>query len=291
MPEIASDTQKNKLHIGNLRTQVIDYIARRGPSVPIEIAQGLGRESYFIGAILSELLQSKQVKISHARKGGSRVYYLPGQEEKLSVLYAYLPDAEKKAYDLLKQNNIITARQAQPVERVALENLKDFANQTAINGETAWQWRLYKEEAKPEIKQEATKIIIQEKQMQIMPIAPQIKSDQQKPIIQKQQEDTFIGDIENYFKQKNIQIIQKEVIRKNSESNLVIRIDSQIGPIDMFVCAKNKKKINDQDIMLAHQKGQNKRMPTLFLTTGEQSKKARDYIEKNLKGYMVFRKV
>ena len=59
----------------------------------------------------------------------------------------------------------------------------------------------------------------------------------------------------------------------------------------MFVCAKNKKKVSDQDIMLAHQKGQNKKMPTLFLTTGEQTKKSKEYLEKTLKGFMIFKKI
>lgn len=287
MPDIIKAVQE-RIPIQNLRAQVIEYIQRHGPSVPTEIAQGIGKDSYFVGAILSELLQSKQVKLTHARKGSSRLYYTPGQEEKLSILYNYLPDAEKKAYDLLKQNNIVKASQAQPVERVALENLKDFANQGSINGETSWRWYLYKEEAKPEI---APTIITS---IQETLTAQPNQITEQKPLIQqpaKSKEDTFTGEIEKYFLSKSIQIIQKEVIRKNAESNFIIRIASQIGPIDMFVCAKNKKKINDQDIMLAHQKGQNKRMPTLFLTTGEQSKKSREYIEKNLKGYMVFRKI
>jgi len=279
--------------LNNLRNQVLDYLSSNGPSVPVEIAQGVKRESYFVGAILSELLQSKQVMLSHVKKGGSRVYYLPNQEEKLSMLYDYLPDAEKRAYDLLKENKVIKASESEPVERVALENLKDFAKQNIVGGDITWRWYLFNEESKPAIQEfvapkEQPKINLPEKQTQIL--EPSVRIPIKENIV-KSKDDTFTSKIESYFVQKNIQILNKEVIRKNSEANFMIKVHSQIGPIEMFVCAKNKKKINDQDIMLAHQKGQNKKMPTLFITTGEQSKKARDYLEKNLKGYMVFRRI
>jgi hypothetical protein len=276
MPEInqgSISNQENK-PVPNLRNQVLDYLKTSGPAVPVVIAQNVKRESYFVGAILSELMESKQIKLSHAKIGGSRVYYLPGQEEKLSILYKYLPDAEKKVYDLLKEKELLKASELEPVQRVALDNLKDFSNPTLIDGEKAWIW--YLSQPKQQVP-----IPIQETQKTIAPII-------QKP---QSKEDLFSTSVENYLRLKNIKLLQKEVVRKNSETNYIIQVESQIGPIPMFVCAKNKKKISDQDIMLANQKGQNRKMSTLFLTTGEQTKKAKEYLEKNLKGSMIFRNI
>lgn len=293
----------------NLKAQVLEFLKEEGPSFPVKIAQGVGRESFFVGAVLSELIEVKQIKLSHAKVGGSRVYYLPGQEEQLSLLYEYLPDAEKNAYDLLKEKQIVRAHEATPVIRVALASIVDFSKPITVQGEKAWKWYLAKDEIKPEpvkeivqekpkVQESQTKIVpekpkivrpkVQEKVIKEEPI-PEPKKPTPKPKVNK--EDTFANEIEAYFQKSNIKILEKEIIRKNSESNFVIRIASQIGHLEMFVCAKNKKKISDQDLILANQKGQNKKMPTLFITTGEQTKKSKDYLDKVLKGFMVFKKI
>ncbi|MBT3866009.1 hypothetical protein HOF78_02815 [Candidatus Woesearchaeota archaeon] len=277
----------------NLKAQVLEFLQKEGPSYPVKISQGVGRESFFVGAVLSELTESKTIKLSNAKVGGSRVYYVPGQEEKLEILYDYLPDAEKKAYDLLKEKEVIKAKETTPVMRVALSSIPDFSKPINVNGEPAWQWYLSKE-LPTQIKQPITKVKQipvqvktikrpEENQTKIVP--------ETKPSPKTKKEDTFSKDIETFFSKSNIKILEKEIVRKNSESNFVIKIASQIGPLEMFVCAKNKKKVSDQDIMLAHQKGQNKKMPTLFLTTGEQTKKSKEYLEKTLKGFMIFKKI
>jgi hypothetical protein len=282
----------------SLKEEVFQFLFRAGPSFPAKISQGVGRESYFIGAVLSELIQSKRIKLSHAKIGGSKLYYLSGQEEKLSMLYDHLPNAEKKAYDLLKEKKFLKSVEVDPVERVALANLQDFSVPINQNGELAWRWHL--EPAitpvkKPEIKQ----IKIQEPQRNIQTtIKPKIeevkpKVEEIKPKIeevkfQQTKGDEFSKKVEEFFSEKQIKILEKEVVRKNSESNFIIKISSQLGPLELFVCAKNKKKINDQDLMIAHQKGQNQKKQTLFLTTGESTKKAKEYLKKNLKGQMIF---
>jgi hypothetical protein len=274
--------------VPNLKHQVFDYLNTNGPALPMTISQAVGRESIFVGAVLSELVQSKQLKLSKAKIGGSRVYYVPGQEEKLSILYKSLPEAEKKAYDELKEKKLIRESETTPVLRVALDNITDFSKQMIIkdnkgNKQKAWMWHLSKSEElqvkQPTITPQKTQI--QEKQTKVLPTI-------KKPV---SKEDTFSLQVESFFTQSGIQIIEKEIVRKNTESNYKISIKSQIGNLEMFVCAKNKKKISDQDLMLAHQKGQNKKLLTLFLTTGEQTKKAKEYITKNLRGYMIIKKL
>ena len=281
----------------SLKEQVFQFLSTAGPSFPAKIAQGVGRESYFIGAVLTELLKSKRIKLSHAKIGGSKLYYLPGQEEKLSILYDHLHEAEKKAYDMLKQKKILKAAEIDPVERVALANLIDFSIPFNYNGEQAWRWHLEpiaRKVPKPEIRapvkesQITIQTEIKPKVEEIKPKVEEIKPKQEEIKPKQNKEDEFSKKVENFFLEKQIKILEKEVVRKNSESNFIIKISSQLGPIELFVCAKNKKKINDQDLMIAHQKGQNQKKQTLFLTTGDSTKKAKEYLEKNLKGQMIF---
>ena len=286
----------------SFKEEVFQFLSRAGPSFPAKISQGVGRESYFIGAVLSELIQSKRIKLSYAKIGGSKLYYLPGQEEKLSILYDHLPNAEKNAYDLLKEKKFLKSFEVDPVGRVALANLQDFSIPVNQEGEQAWRWYLepaithVQEQPKIQEPQRTIQTEIKPKIEEIKPIIEEIKPkiEEIKPIVEEikpkqSKEDEFSKKVEEFFLEKQIQVLEKEVIRKNSESNFIIKISSQLGPIELFVCAKNKKKINDQDLMIAHQKGQNQKKQTLFLTTGDSTKKAKEYLEKNLKGQMIFK--
>ena len=286
----------------SLKEEVFQFLSRAGPSFPAKISQGVGRESYFIGAVLSELIQSKRIKLSYAKIGGSKLYYLPGQEEKLSILYDHLPNAEKNAYDLLKEKKFLKSFEVDPVGRVALANLQDFSIPVNQEGEQAWRWYLepaithVQEQPKIQEPQRTIQTEIKPKIEEIKPKIEEIKPivEEIKPIVEEikpkqSKEDEFSKKVEEFFLEKQIQVLEKEVIRKNSESNFIIKISSQLGPIELFVCAKNKKKINDQDLMIAHQKGQNQKKQTLFLTTGDSTKKAKEYLEKNLKGQMIFK--
>tara|TARA_Y100000310_G_scaffold162833_1_gene162767 strand:- start:1455 stop:2378 length:924 start_codon:yes stop_codon:yes gene_type:complete len=272
-----------------LKQQVLQYIQSKGPAVPVQIAQELGRESYLIGAVLSELLETKQVIMSHAKIGGSRMYYTQGQEAKLSTLYKHLPETEKKAYNILKEKKYVNESEVPPAIRVALNMISDFSIQIPPernNGEKGWRWYL-----SPPAEIQPKKMEVVQKKAKIEQQTIITKKPEEKQTKKTVKEDDFSLKMESFLSLNKIKIIDRGVVRKNMESNYVVKISSQIGELNMFVCAKNKKKINDKDLMLAHQKGQNKKMLTLFLATGEITKKAQDYLEKNLEGYMIYRKI
>jgi len=268
----------------NLNTKVLNLLKERGPSLPVHVAKSVERDIIFAGAVLSELVSRKEVKITTAKVGGSPLYYISGQEEKLDILYNYLPLKEKEAYNLLKEKKFIYDRQADPSIRVAFRMLKDFAKPIEVNTpkgkELAWYWHLEDPQQFMKKKVEVKPQKIESQQQLQKPPKPIAKTD-----------DNFTKTIEQYFMQKNIKILEKNIIRKNTESNYIISIDTQIGKIDLFVCTKNKKKISDNDLTIAHQKGQEKKMLTMFITSGELTKKAKEYLEKKLKGLVLFRSV
>ena len=61
--------------------------------------------------------------------------------------------------------------------------------------------------------------------------------------------------------------------------------------LEYFFLAKNKKKINEADLSLANDSGKKNRSPVLFLSNGEMTKKSEKYLNENLKGRIIFRKI
>jgi len=270
----------------NLRTQILDVLKEKGPSLPVQVAKSLERDIIFAGAVLSELVGNKVVKITTAKVGGSPLYYLPDQLEKIQVLYNHLPMREKEAFNLLKEKKFMYDKDTPPAIRVAFRMLKDFAKPIEVNTksgkEIAWYWYL-----------EDPHQFIKTKPLQTQPTQQLLKPVQQqliKPTIQKP-ESFFMKNVENYLTEKNITITDNQIIRKNTESHYTITLSTQLGNLNVFVCAKNKKKISDTDLTLAVQQGQEKKMLTLFITSGELTKKAKEYLEKKTKGLLIFRRI
>ena len=208
----------------------------------------------------------------------------------------------------------------EPVIRVALRELKDFAKPLSVtyNNQTDifWKWylvsdeeasgiikpklesitkgiapkqELRKEELKPE--QPAQKTIQkpalqQEKIKETMPektaekIQPIKKEKIKKP--KQYKEDEFLASLSKFFEKNNIKVAASEIIRKNAEIDLVVEIPSVVGSLQYYCKAKNKKRISDSDLSSAYVKGQLRKLPVLFISTGELSDKAEELLSKEL---------
>ncbi len=129
--------------------RVLDVLIRKGPLLPVQIVKELGGTSktntFFVGAILSQLSSSNKVIISNLKVGGSPLYYVKGQESKLQDYERYLHEKELRIYNLLKDKKILRDKDLSPVERVGLRNIKDFAKplEVSLKGtEIFWKWYL-----------------------------------------------------------------------------------------------------------------------------------------------------
>src|SRR3989344_504263 len=98
---------------------------------------------------------------------------------------------------------------------------------------------------------------------------------------EKKKEIDFRKFIQNYFSRKDITLIEETIIKKNNEFEYICNVPSGVGKVRFFLKIKNKKKISDNDILLAHSQAQLKRLPLLFLSNGELTKKGREYLNKN----------
>ncbi|MEK6861709.1 MAG: hypothetical protein AABY07_07100 [Nanoarchaeota archaeon] len=275
------------IDIKELRSKVLEIVNLNGPVLPVQISRKLGSDTIFAGAVLSELIASKLIKISTAKIGSSPVYYIQGQEEKLSILYDHLPEKEKESYNLLKSHQFLRDKDLEPSLRVALRNLKDFAVPLNINQDLIWKWHLTKDE---EMQIALQKQPVQQHKPEIQQVI--VKKEQTKKIIkEKMANGDFSKIINKFLTDYKISLIEQQIIRKNAEINMVIKVPSSLGELEFLLIAKNKKSISDSDLTLAFNKAQMKKLPALLISTGDLTKKAKDYLEKNLKGYLIFRNI
>ncbi len=304
--------------------KAFQIVRMKGPVLPVQIVKELGGNTMIAGAILSTLVSNKQVMMSNAKFGGSPVYYVKGQEHKLSILYDKLPEKEKEAYSMLKSKGILRDREQEPAIRVALRQIKDFALPLNVTiqdkTEVFWKWYLMNDEnasglirnilektlpIKEKIQekpQEIKKQVVEEKIQPKLQIQPEVYTLKKIELFKKELEKReqvvekpkkikldLESKIIDYLSRNNINKTYIEVIRKNREINMVIEIPSKIGSLTFFLKAKDKKIINDSDVILAYNEAQQKKLPVLFLSTGSLTKKAREYMDKNLKGQLLFR--
>ena len=119
--------------------KIITSIQRRGPSLPVQIAKEVNMASLFVSAFLAELVGNKKVRVSNLKVGGSPLYYLDGQEEKLENFHNYMHPKEAEAFLLLKKNKILKDSDQEPAIRVALRSIKDFSAPLSVNNELYWR--------------------------------------------------------------------------------------------------------------------------------------------------------
>lgn len=142
-----------------MKDKILDIIRSRGPMLPSDLAKQLKTNTMFIGAHLSEMVSSKKMLVSNLKIGSSPLYYLNGQQARLQVFYKYLNDKDKMAFDLLKKEKVLRDKDQQPITRVSLRSIKDFAVPLNINAngekEIFWKWYLLdNKEAEPLIRKE-----------------------------------------------------------------------------------------------------------------------------------------
>ncbi|PIZ50042.1 hypothetical protein COY28_05835, partial [Candidatus Woesearchaeota archaeon CG_4_10_14_0_2_um_filter_57_5] len=124
------------------RDQALEILRQSGPTVPMTIASRMNSNTMIAGAILSELAASGLVRITRLKVGGSPLYYIPGQEAALCNFCDKLGSVDKHAYDLLLERKVLKASELQPVERVALTNIPDFAKPFQHDGALYFRWFL-----------------------------------------------------------------------------------------------------------------------------------------------------
>ncbi|MBS3113466.1 hypothetical protein J4448_00030 [Candidatus Woesearchaeota archaeon] len=293
------------------RDKILEVVKAKGPVLPVQISKEIGSNILMASAHLAELTASNRLKISTIKVGGSPLYYLPGQESMLQRYVTNMNDKEKRAFDLINQSKILRDSEQEPVIRVALREIKDFAFPLNVthnnNKEIFWKWYLTPNEEAEQLIKERLQILEKPIERKIEKVQKQEIREkiEEKPIeaIKKEtkpkeirkykprdKEDDFLKDVMKFFEKNNINVISSEIIKKSSEIDFIVEIPSVVGNLQYYCKARNKKKISDSDLSNAYVKGQLKRLPVLVLSPGDLSAKAQEMIGRELNN-LTFKKV
>lgn len=132
------------------KEKILQIVRIKGPVLPIALTAELKSNTLLASAVLSELVHEKKLLFSHTKIGGSPVYYLPEQRQHLQNLYKYLNEKDKVTFDLLKEKMVLRHNDLEPLLRVSLSNIKDFAVPLEVlynnQKELFWKWYLTSDE-------------------------------------------------------------------------------------------------------------------------------------------------
>ena len=294
--------------------QILAFMAQQGPVLPGKVAKLINTNILLASAHLSDLAAQGKVKISYLKIGGSPLYYLSGQEEQLEQ-YApsNLNPKDVAVMERLKQEKILREAELELLPRVALRSLKDFAVQLSVRtpqgSELFWKWHSV---LMPEANERIANILnrtqetpaktaeslssasmIQSAPLSSLPaeaVSPSVRQEQQtlpskleernrRRSPRKKVEEEFLPTLHAFFKERHIQVEEQQLLRKNTEAIFMVSVPSVVGKMKYFCRAKRKNNCDEKDLSSAYMEAQMKRIPLLFLYSGQLSKKAKEMIE------------
>lgn len=132
-------------------------MARTAPLTPTIVAKAVGKDSLIASAMLSSIVGKGLLKISHVKVGSTPLYYDPVHEDQLQNYASYLNEKDRRVYDVLKEKKVLRESALDPLSRVCVKNIKDFARPLEVsfggNKEIFWKWYMLPDfEAEPIIR-------------------------------------------------------------------------------------------------------------------------------------------
>jgi len=273
-----------------LKEKIISILKKRGPSLPVHIANETQQSILFASAFLSELISERKIKTSFMRVGSSPLYLLPNQEHHLEKFADHLKSKEKDAFILLKQKKCLADSKQDPAIRVALRQIKDFAIPFKKNEEIFFRYFKIPESelSTPEVKMQKLKKevqikpLVESKELEIFDNPKTLKKTTKKLVkkkISSKKTEKFFNIVKEFLSNKYIEILDIESFNKN---DLILRVNSNNQ--EKLLIAYNKKRINESDIIKASKKAQESNLPYIILSLGGPLKKLDNLINavKNL---------
>jgi len=189
----------------------------------------------------------------------------------------------------LKNEQVLQDVDQEPVVRVALRAINDFAVplKIRVGGESKlfWKYFLLNDEAAGELVRKSL-AVEPEKKVVNKNVGKDVKETvekvekaevEQKAKEPKVLESDFSKDVKDYLAGKDIEVLEI-LSEKKREFVAKVRIDDFFGKQVLHLIAKDKKSVSDNDLTLALQKAQGEKMPALFMSQGELTKKGREYL-------------
>lgn len=294
-------------------------LARIQPVQPTKVAKELGTDSYLASAILSELVEKGKLKVSSLRLGSSPLYYVPEDKAKLETYVYALNEKDQKTVQLLKEQKVVQDQALEPLIRVSLRQVKDFATplQMEVNGEIVlfWKWFSLSDEeavkmiqtklqqavaeteqkvveqkteqqtlipqttAQQQIKTESQPTVQQTKEPQTEPQLQKEKPDKKEKIKKPQTTDRFIEEITQYFTKNKIEVKEQINLKKKNEQDFILNFPTFAGTMKCYCKTRKKSSITPGDVTTVFAQAQIHKLPAVLLTTGVLTKQAQALAE------------
>ncbi len=268
-------------------------MARINPLLPAQVAKFLGTNTIMASAILSELTSKGVLKVSNIKIGSSPLYYPPSEKHKLQNYSQHLNQKDKQAFEILKEKKLLRDIELDPLTRVSLRQLKDFSIPLEVifddKKEIFWKWYLLEDLEAEKIIKEKLNFQQLETPQKEMPQETTSEQEIRKPIKKPRSikktitRDNFSLILSEYFNKKEVTVLEKLDSNSKAFKTFILEIRSSIGPLKYYCEAVSKKRISEKDLNNAFVNGQLRKLPVLFLTNGELTKKAKEIL-KELKG-------
>jgi hypothetical protein len=88
----------------------------------------------------------------------------------------------------------------------------------------------------------------------------------------------FWDKVQVFLKASNITLHESSVVKKKTEFDVLLALPSPVGQLQYYCKVRSKKKILDTDLSAAFVQGQMRKLPVLFITDGELTKSAKDFL-------------
>jgi len=124
----STKTEKESNSLGNVKKEeILTIIKNNGPTTATEIKRIIKAETYIISAVLSELVNLKELRTTNVKKGTAIFYYAPGQEQHLEKLITYLNEKDQGTVKFLRDHRVLEDKSQELFTRVSLRKIPDFA--------------------------------------------------------------------------------------------------------------------------------------------------------------------
>ncbi len=246
-----------------MKDRILAFVRQNGPSLPVEVANKVGGNSFLAKAYLEELVEKGLLKRSSEKIGQSYIYYTAEQEPAVKEKVRGL-GAKKTARTYAPKDIEVTPEIAKKREEFDSHLKKIEAEEANIKAKKA--------------------VINFRPKIEVIPRKPLIEAAKNvvkniidKPEKPKKDIDTFVSDAITFLANKNIEILQKE--EKSKSADLVVNVPSAVGSVKFFVKVKSKKRISRSELVAIYAEALEQRMPSILLTNAELAETAKKYLK------------
>lgn len=185
-------------------------------------------------------------------------------------------------------------QQIQPADALKSDRPKHAARQKKLVEAPAEEKELVKEiqkkapaqQKRERIEKSAETKGKEEKPVFIAEMSSVIKAVAEAYVPSSDASDPFLGRLLKFFQKNNIKVLEQKAVKKKTDYEFIVELNSVVGSLTYFCKAKNKKRVSEADLSSAFVQGQLKKLPVLVIAPGELTRQAQD-LAKELKGIAV----